>query len=108
MARSWRRSAASALRARPGAAGRRPRHGGEAVHRAVMQLGVDHKAAALQALDQVIYPKRPRAVERHGVQTRHQLAQLRHIARLRQRKMTHMMVEIDVVDADPRRMIEAE
>ncbi|MCU0949880.1 MAG: hypothetical protein MUC68_02175 [Burkholderiaceae bacterium] len=57
---------------------------------------------AAQAVDHHQLPQRPAAVERGGVQARHAVIELRTRAGPRQRHALHVMVEIDLVAAQPR------
>src|SRR5208337_4406713 len=84
------------------------RHAGEAIHPAVMHLGVDGEAAVLEPLDEVVFPQRATAVERNGVQLRDQGPQLGHAAGLRQRMAADVPVEVELVVDDPDGVAEPE
>ena len=68
-----------------------------------MQLAVDGKSIARESLDQVQFPERPRQVHRNGVQAGHQHAQFALPARVRQRRMTQVIVDVGIVDDLPAR-----
>ena len=57
----------------------------------------------LQPLDEVHLPQRPGAVQRSGDDARHELLELLHGARAGQRRLPHVVGEVEVVVVDPDR-----
>jgi hypothetical protein len=76
-------------------------HAGLPVDARVVHLGVERHLAALQAVDDEELPHRPAAVDERGMQPRHVLLQLPVGARLGQRDVAHVVVDVDVVVVHP-------
>ncbi len=63
---------------------------------------------AVEALDDVQLPQRPVEVERARVDARGLNAELAPVARLRQRDVAHVILEVEVLVLDPVRLVEPE
>ena len=85
------------LRRRCGEPGRDDLHERTAVDDAVMHLAVERDLAALEPVDDVELPERPRAVEAGLVQLAHACEQLRARAWRLQRQAVHVRGRIDLV-----------
>jgi hypothetical protein len=72
-----------------------------------MQLEVDREAAALEAFDDIVLSKRPRAIERGTVKLCNQAAQLLHRPRTRQGPAVDVIVEVERVLLDPDGVVDA-
>jgi len=79
-----------------------------AVDRRVVDLREDAGPAALEAVDHVELPQRARAVERPRHDPRDLLGELRIAARLGERQLADVVVEVEVGVVDPVRVVEAE
>ena len=76
--------------------------GRDAVDQDLVGLGEQRDAAALQPLDEVDLPQRPVGVERPRHDPGHQLAELVHRARPRQRRAAYVVAEVEVRRRRPR------
>ena len=73
-------------------------HAADAVDQRMVDLAVHRETVAFEPLDQVHLPERAVQVELVAVQPRDQDAELALAARVWQRRMAHVVIEIDVVD----------
>ena len=76
---------------------------GGSVHQRVVRLGDQREAAALEPLHEPRLPQRLGAVQTLGVDARGQRPQLLLRARLRQRRVAHVVLEVEVAIVDPDR-----
>src|SRR5580693_8283382 len=74
--------------------------------RGVMDLGVENALAVGQPGDDVELPERTAAIERVGMQPGDHLLELGLAARRRQRRLTQVIVEVEIGIVDPAGMIE--
>ena len=74
----------------------------------IAKLPVGQPVDVVEALDDVHLPQRPAPVERSRVQPRHLDAELPPVARLRQRDVAHVVLEVEVGVLDPVRVVEPE
>ncbi len=74
-----------------------PAQRGHAVDHRVVDLAVHREPATLHALDQLHLPQRPPPVQQRAVQPAGQLEQLPVPPRPRQRRQSHVVLEIDLV-----------
>ena len=81
---------------------------GLAVDAAMMDLVVVANLPVLQSLDHVDFPKRPAAIERARMQSRDEGIELLHRARLRQKHVAHVIIDVDVIVFDPYGVAELE
>jgi hypothetical protein len=77
---------------------------GDAVDHAVMRLRDQRAAAALESLDHPQFPQRLPVVEALRHDARGEAFQLAFGARLRQRRVAHVVVDVEAVVVDPHRM----
>ena len=72
-----------------------------------MCLYVEGQPAGLEALDDVQFPERARAIHERGVQVRDTFLELVLVAGFRQRRPAHVVVEVDLA-VDPDRVDDVE
>ena len=76
---------------------------GESVYQRMMHLEVDSETVFLKALDYVVLPQRAIEVHRIAVQSRDQHAEFTLSARVRQRRVPHVVLQIEVIVFLPHR-----